>query len=159
MRRALVCSFVVAVSLCLVSGARADEKKAAAPAKKAAAAPKFKTVAASEMKWTDSAEIKGAQSVVFWGDPKKGEYGQINKWPGGTDVGWHTHTNRIHGVVVSGTLVIEPEGQPAKELTAGSYIDDPGKLKHKTSCKAGADCVFFIHQHGAFDFIPSEEKK
>jgi quercetin dioxygenase-like cupin family protein len=156
MRRALVCSFVVAVSLCLVSGARADEKKAAAPAKKAA--PKYKIWTASDVKFVD-AEVKGVQMAVLWGDPKKGEYGAVAKFAAGNDAGWHTHTNRIRLVMISGTLVIEVDGQPAKELTATAYVDEPGKIKHKTSCKAGADCVFFMHGHGAFDFIPSEAKK
>ncbi len=158
MKRAFACSLIVAASLCVVS-ANADEKKAAAPAKKKMAAPpQYKIWTASDLKFTDM-EMKGVQMAVLWGDPKKGEYGSITKFAPGTDMGWHTHTNRVRLVMISGTLVIEVDGQPAKELTAGAYADDPGKLKHRTSCKAAAECVFFVHQHGPFDLIPSEEKK
>ena len=110
------------------------------------------------MKFVD-VPLKGASHSVLWGDPNKGAYGAINKITGGTDLGWHTHTNRIRLVVTGGTLVIEVKGQPAKEITVGGFVDDPGKVVHKTSCKAGADCTFFIVQSGKFDFLPVEEKK
>lgn len=163
MKRALACSFIVAASLCVVSGVNADDAKAAAPAKaapakKAPPAPQYRIWLTPDLKFTDM-EMKGVSTAVLWGDPKKGDYGSITKFAPGTDMGWHTHTNRVRLVVISGTLVIEVAGQPAKELTAGSFADDPGKLKHRTSCKPTAECIFFVHQHGAFDLIPWEEKK
>lgn len=157
MKRALVCSLIFAASVCVVSGANADDKKVA-PAKKAHAAPQYKIWLAPDLKFTDM-EAKGVQMAVLWGDPKKGEYGSVTKFAPGTDMGWHTHTNRVRLVMISGTLVIEVDGQPAKELTAGAYADDPGKLKHRTSCKATAECIFFVTQKGPFDLIPSEEKR
>jgi len=158
MKRVLM-GALVAAFVCL-SGSVGAADAAKAPAKKAAkpAAPAYKIWAASDMKWADT-EMKGIQISALWGDPKKGEYGAMEKFAPGTDMGWHTHTNRVRLVMVSGTLVIEVKGQPAKELGPGAFADDPGKVVHRTSCKAGADCIFFVHQHGKFDLIPVEEKK
>jgi quercetin dioxygenase-like cupin family protein len=157
MKRVLM-GALVAAFVCLAGSVSAEDAKA--PAKKAAkpAAPAYKIWTTPDVKFADT-EMKGVQMAVLWGDPKKGEYGSINKFAAGTDMGWHTHTNRVRLVVVSGTLVIEVKGQPAKELGPGAFADDPGKVVHHTSCKAGADCIFFVHQHGKFDLIPVEAKK
>lgn len=150
---------LVAACLCVAGSAAAADAKA--PAKKAAkpAAPAYKAWAASDLKWADAEGVKGVSGSVLWGDPTKGEYAAMQKFVAGTDMGWHTHTNRLRLVVVSGTLVVEVKGQAAKELGPGSYADDPGHIAHRTNCKVGADCVFFVHQHGKFDLIPVEEKK
>lgn len=159
MKRVLM-GVLVAAFVCLAGSVVAEDAKAPAkaPAKKAAA-PAYKIWGASEMKFVDAEGVKGVQAAALWGDPKKGEYGAMEKFAPGTDMGWHTHTNRVRLVMVSGTLVIEVKGQPAKELGPGAFADDPGKVVHRTSCKAGADCIFFVHQHGKFDLIPVEEKK
>lgn len=159
-RTAQVLSFAACTALVLSGSARAEEKKAA-PAKKAASAakaPAYKVGLPANLTWADAEGIKGVQMAVLWGDPKKGEYGQLVKFAAGTDVGWHAHTLRTRAVVVSGTIIIEPKGAPASELTAGGFLDEPAKFEHRTSCKQGADCIFFVHQHGAFDFIPAEKK-
>jgi quercetin dioxygenase-like cupin family protein len=157
---AQVLSFAVCAALVLSGPARAEEKKAT-PAKKAASAakaPAYKVGLPANLTWADAEGIKGVQMAALWGDPKKGEYGQLVKFAPGTDVGWHAHTLRSRVVVVSGTIIIEPKGSPATELTAGGFLDEPAKFEHRTACKQGADCIFFVHQHGAFDFIPAEKK-
>lgn len=155
MKRVVTLLFVFAFCAGLAGSARAEEAKA--PAKKTAAKPAFKTWAAPDVKFVDT-EMKGIRIAVLWGDPKKGAYGALHTWAGGTDVGWHMHTNRVRVVVVSGTFLTGPEGQPPKELGPGSYIEDPGKIRHQSACKAGADCVIFIEQPGKFDFIPDAKK-
>jgi quercetin dioxygenase-like cupin family protein len=159
MKRVLM-GVLVAAFVCLAGSVAAEDAKAPAkaPAKKAAA-PAYKSWGASEMKFADMEGAKGVSAAALWGDSKKGEYGSIIKFAAGTDMGWHTHTNRVRLVMVSGTLVIEVKGQPAKELGPGAFAEESGKVVHHTSCKAGADCVFFVHQHGKFDVVPVEEKK
>lgn len=107
--------------------------------------------AAGDLKWESDPEMAGMQMARLWGDPKKGAYGALNRWAGGSTVDWHTHTHDNKGVVLSGTLLLTLEGQPEKELAAGSYVFMPGGMKHRTACKEGADCVFFAEQPGAGD--------
>ena len=162
MKRVLM-GALVAVCVCFSGSVVAEDAKA--PAKAAAkapakpAAPAYRIWPAADLKWVDAEAAKGVSGSVLWGDPTKGEYGAMQKFVAGTDMGWHTHTNRVRLVVVSGTLTIEVKGQPVKELGPGSFADDPGKTVHRTQCKAGQDCVFFVHQHGKFDLIPEAEKK
>lgn len=106
---------------------------------------------ASEVKWTPLEALPGAQVAALWGDIATGEHGALYKWPAGTTAPLHWHTNGEHGVIVSGTLALTPEGGAAKELSAGSYFSMAGGAKHVTACTAATDCVFFIHREGKFD--------
>jgi hypothetical protein len=152
MKRVLTGVFVLS-AVCAVP-ALAAGKEAAKPAAKPAA---YVVQTPADLKWTELA--KGVQRATVWGDPGKGDYGAFIKFAAGAEVGWHTHTNRVRLVAVSGALVVEPKGQPSRELLPGTFVDEPGMFVHRTNCKAGADCVFFIHQHGKFDLNPVEEKK
>ncbi len=113
-----------------------------------------KVWAAEEIKWTEV--MPGMSIAPLWGDPSKGAYGALKKVAGGTELGWHTHTNAQKVVAVSGTIEFTLEGGAKKELTAGSYVYLPAKMKHHTVCKAGADCVFFEEQPGKTDIIPAK---
>ena len=128
--------FVLACAAPLAT--RAQEPKTADAAK--AAEPVLWP--ASELKWTDVPAIKGARNAVLWGDPEKEGFGKLNRWPAGTEVPLHFHPFEVRGVVLEGTVTIMPEGGAAKELGPGSYWHLPGRVKHVTTCKPGADCVF-----------------
>ena len=158
MKRVLM-GALVAACVCLAGSVAAEDAKA--PAKKAAkpAARAFKIWPAADVKFTDVEGMKGAQVAPLWGDMKKGAYGALFKWVGGFSAGWHTHSHPVRVVTVSGTFTLETDAQGLKELAPGSYVWDPGKLKHRSGCKAGADCVFLVAQDAAFDIIPWEEKK
>ena len=112
--------------------------------------------AASELKWVDAPGVKGVQQAVMWGDAAKGAHGSFAKFASGTETPLHTHTAAGRSVVVSGTVVIAPEGQKGKELGPGSYFSLPGGMRHTTSCKAGAECVIYSEWRGAFDLKPVE---
>lgn len=159
MKRVLM-GVLVAVCVCFSGSVAADDAKAPAKAAaKKAAAPAYRIWPAADMKWVDAEGAKGVSASALWGDSAKGAYGSMQKFAAGTDMGWHTHTNRVRLVVVSGTLTIEVKGQPVKELGPGSFAEDPGKIVHRTQCKAGQDCIFFVTQGGKFDLIPEPEKK
>ena len=104
-----------------------------------------------EVKWAPMAGLPGAREATLWGDPTKGEHGILYRWPAGTNVPVHWHTHGDRGVVVSGTMTLAVDGAAAKDLPPGSYFSLGGGIKHATGCKAGADCVFFIHREGMFD--------
>jgi hypothetical protein len=121
-------------------------------------ARKYKLLTADQVQFKPVEGMQGIQTAQLWGDMgKNGDWGGIFKFAAGKDVGWHTHSSRIHLVMISGTLSIQPEGGEPTELSAGAYADDPGKVKHRTICKEGADCVFFIHMSKKFDFLEAKE--
>jgi uncharacterized cupin superfamily protein len=70
----------------------------------------------------------------------------------------HFH-NADHWVaVVSGTLVLTPEGGAEKRLPAGSGFGFTGKKKHTTSCDAGTDCILFVDARAKWDVVPVAKK-
>ena len=111
-----------------------------------------KTVwSAGDVKWAPMAGLPGAGEATLWGDPSKGEHGILYRWPAGANVPVHWHTHGDHGVVISGTMALAVDGAAPKDLPPGSYFSLAGGVRHATSCKPGADCVFFIHREGMFD--------
>jgi len=153
-------TFLIVVTLAAGAGAAAAEQ--AAPAKAAAKKGEAVLWPAADIKWTSDPGGSGVQTAVAWGDPKTGAHGTFVKFPAGTQVPLHHHSAEHKGVVVSGTVVIGPEGGTAKELGPGSYALVPAGLKHTTSCKAGGDCTLFVLLSGPDDTIlasPAPPKK
>jgi quercetin dioxygenase-like cupin family protein len=123
-----------------------------------AAAEKGVVSPASEMKWADNPALPGAKQTVLWGDPKTGGYGAVKKVPAGTMLGLHIHAHDHKAVVISGTVEFNFEGEPKKDLGAGSYVSIPGGAAHDVTCKAGAECVYFEESAFAADFKPATKK-
>ena len=143
----------------LAAGGRAEEQKAKAPAK-AASGGKAVLMAASDLKWVEPpGSPPGVKMAVLWGDPSKSAHGAMHNFPGGFAAPLHFHSAGHHVVVVSGTLLLTPEGEMEKTLPAGSYFSFTGKKKHVTKCAAGADCVLFIDCGGAWDVVMADAAK
>ncbi len=148
---------LISSALLLAQGAAAEKEKAAPKP----AAKKAVFVLAGDMKWEPTPgappEVKG---VTVYGDPTKGPYGGIQKFPPGFSAPLHTHSSDMHAVVISGTFVVGPEGGPENRLTAGSYEFIPSTYKHTTKCDTGSECVVFVETHGKFDVkMVGEAKK
>lgn len=123
----------------------------------AAGASKTMIKASSELKWEPMAPNVPIQVATLWGDRTKGESGVLLKFPGGFDSGMHAHTADYHAVLIQGTWVHAEEGaKETKELTPGSYVMQAGKIMHNDTCKEGAECIIFVHQHAKADFIPAK---
>ncbi len=142
----------------LVALAAATLLASPAEAKSGASAPTATLVAAGEVKWVD---VPGtpAKLATVKGDSAKGEHASFFRLPGGFAAPLHSHTADHHVAVVSGTMVLTPEGGVAKKLGPGSWFEFTGKKKHLTACEAGADCVLFIVGHGTWDLVPAEASK
>lgn len=154
MRRATMAIAASVLSLLAI----AAKPQGAGAKSEARAARSYQLVTADAVQFKDVEGMQGVQTAQLWGDlSKDGDWGALLKFKAGTDVGWHTHTSRIHLVMVSGTLSIHPEGGSPTELRAGSYADDPGKVKHRTVCKEGEDCIFLLHMTKKFDFLAAKE--
>ena len=80
--------------------------------------------------------------------------------PAGVEVGMHAHTGDYYGINIQGTWVRTVEGDPVeKELPPGSYVFQPGGQFHNDRCAGPDDCVLFLHQHAAGDFIPPPDAR
>lgn len=144
----------MALGAAILCGATAASATASAKAKPPVVMP------AGEIKW-EPLMGDALQIAKLWGDRDKGpEYGMLLKFQPGTDSGMHAHTADYHAIAVQGPWVHTIEGQtePAKELTPGSYVFQPGKQMHSDLCKPGkVECIVFVHQHAKGDFIPAKK--
>lgn len=135
----------------------ADAGKAKAPQK--AGAGTSVAWPAGDLKWVDAPNSPpGVKQVVLWGDPTKGSFGALEKFPPGFSAPLHTHSASLKAVIISGTVIYGPEGQPEVRLAAGSYFFEPANFKHTTACDKASECVFFLEGNGKFDLKPVEKK-
>jgi quercetin dioxygenase-like cupin family protein len=139
---------VVGAALLLPAAAWAKEE-----AKKGGGTAVF--APASDLKWADVPDRPGVKLAPIQGDPNKGASHFFVKLPAGTSVPLHHHTSDHYVVVVSGTMVLNVDGQD-HSLPAGSAFSFTGKKKHTTRCAEGAECVLFVDSRGKWDVL--EEK-
>ena len=109
---------------------------------------------ATDLKWIelDPTGAPGVKVADLWGDHRTGPFGAIFKLPPGFSVPLHSHTHAMKLVILSGTYIQGPEGQPEFRLGPSSYLMQPGgTYRHTTSCDAASECIFFVESNGAFD--------
>jgi uncharacterized cupin superfamily protein len=155
----MVSGLALAVALVATLSFSAVAAEAASPqAPPKPVAGKAVLVSVEELKWNDVAGFPGVKMAVVQGDPNKGPAHFFIKFPGGFSAAMHFH-NADHWVaVVTGTVVLTPEGGAEKSLSAGSAFGFTGKKKHITKCAEGADCVLFVDARAKWDVIPVDKK-
>ena len=136
---------------------RAEAGEAKSPQK---GGKEFVVWPAADLKWEALPDAPpGPMLSVLSGDPKKGAYTAIEKFPAGFSAPLHTHPADHKAVIISGTWIHGEPGKPDVKLGPGSYLFQPAGQKHTTACDAGAECVFFIESSGKFGIEMAEEKK
>jgi len=115
---------------------------------------------AADMKWVALPDAPpGPMLSVISGDPAKGPYTAIEKFPAGFSAPLHTHPANHKVVIISGTWIHGEPGKPDVRLEAGSYLFQPAGKPHTTACDAASECVFFIESSGKFSLKMVEEAK
>jgi hypothetical protein len=135
---------LIFVGLVLSQSASSEEAKSMVPT----------YIQSANLKWTDldPTGAPGVKVADLWGDHTKGAFGAIFKLPAGFTVPLHTHTYDMKVVIISGTYIQTPDGNPAFRLGPDSYLMQPGgDYRHITSCDAASECVFFVESGGPFD--------
>ena len=101
-------------------------------------------------------DLGGPQLGTVWGDSAKGAHGSFLRLPKGFVSPRHLHTGDYYGVIVEGSVTNAEEGQQEVVLAPGSYYFQKGRTDHVTKCIGNTDCLVYISQSKAFDFIPSK---
>jgi hypothetical protein len=117
-------------------------------------------VRSADLEWADldPEGAPGVQLATLWGDPGSSGFGAFFRLPAGFAAPLHTHTHPMKVVIVSGTYIQQPDGEPVFRLGPGSYLMQPGgDYRHTTSCDDDEDCVFFVESDGPFDLFVAEE--
>ena len=95
------------------------------------------------------------QFAPAWGSQFEGAHGTFGRFVAGATSPLHVHSETYSGVVVQGTITNPfnlEEQSPA--LQRGGYWDVPADATHLTACGEDAECTFYFHSRGAFDFTP-----
>jgi len=111
----------------------------------------------NHVEWQDMGPDSPLKMTVLFGDPATGESVRMFKLPGGHVVPVHMHTGDYHAVNLAGTWRHSFDGGEELELPPGSYVFQPGKEMHGDACVGPDDCVIWIYQSVAADFIPKEQ--
>jgi hypothetical protein len=112
------------------------------------------SIAAGQVKYAD---LGGPQLGTLWGDSATGPHGSFLRLPKGFVSPVHLHSGDYYGVIVEGSVSNAEAGQREIVLGPGSYYFQKGKADHVTKCIGNADCLIYISQSKAFDFIPAEK--
>jgi hypothetical protein len=107
-----------------------------------------------QVKWID---LGGPQLGTVWGDANTGAHGSLLRLPKGFVSPAHLHTGDYYGVIVAGAVTNAEAGQKEVVLGPGSYYFQKGKADHVTKCVGDTDCLIYVSQSKAFDFIPSKK--
>lgn len=115
---------------------------------------------AGDLKWVALKNAPpGPMLAILSGDPEKGHYTAIEKFPAGFSVPLHTHPATHKVVIISGTWIHGEPGKPDVRLGPGSYLVQPAGMPHTTACDAASECMFFIESSGKFGVKMAGEKK
>ena len=96
--------------------------------------------------------IPGVAFANAYGDWQTEAHGKFVRIESGTSVALHTHTNPFHGVMLSGSLTNEYEGEVSPAgMGPGTYWYVPGDVPHINTCLSSEPCVFYTHLPGALD--------
>jgi uncharacterized protein DUF4437 len=112
------------------------------------------SIPANQIKYKD---LGGPQLGTVWGDSASGAHGSFLRLPKGFVSPAHLHTGDYYGVIVEGSVTNAEAGQQDVVLGPGSYYFQKGKADHITKCIGATDCLIYISQSKAFDFIPSKK--
>ncbi len=89
----------------------------------------------------------GMMTSVIWGDPEKGPYQALIKFPAGVEVAPHYHKIDEFATVLSGTVLLgqgtRVDESKGVEVSAGGYFTIPAKTPHWSRCIKDAVIVRF----------------
>ena len=112
------------------------------------------SVPSNQVKYKD---LGGPRLGTVWGDSAEGPHGSFLRLPKGFVSPAHLHSGDYYGVVVEGSVTNAEAGQQEVVLGPGSYYFQKGKSGHVTKCLGNTECLIYISQSQAFDFITSKK--
>ncbi len=110
-----------------------------------------------QVEWQEIAPDTPLKMAVLRGDPATGENVRLLKLPPGHVVPTHMHTNDYHAVSLTGIWRHSFDGGEELDLPTGSYVFQPGQGMHGDTCVGPDECILWVYQSAAADYIPKEE--
>jgi hypothetical protein len=122
-----------------------------------AVADPMPVVHATDFHWKAKEALPpGAFGATLRGDPAKGSYDFVGKFPAKYTVPLHSHTNECVVVMLEGTMTIARPGQPDVAIAKHGLFVLPAKLAYVARCESA--CMFLVHGDKPFDIIYADPK-
>lgn len=123
----------------------------------AAAAGPFPVANPADFHWKPKDALPpGASGAVLRGDPAKGDYDFVAKFPAKYTVPPHSHTNDCVVVMRKGAMTIARAGEKDVTIAEGGLFVLPAKLVYTARCATA--CEFLVHGNAPFDIIYADPK-
>jgi quercetin dioxygenase-like cupin family protein len=110
-----------------------------------------------QLEWQDVPPDFALKMAVVSGDPATGENVRMLRLPPGYVVPTHKHTNDYHAVNLTGIWRHWDDGGEKVDLPTGSSVFQPGQVMHGDACVGPEECIIWVYQPAAADFILKEE--
>ncbi len=111
----------------------------------------------AELHWKPKDALPpGAFGAAMRGDPAKGDYDFVGKFPAKYTVPRHLHSNDVIVVMLKGAMVIGRQGKSDVPIAEHGLFVRPARLAYTAHCEA--ECVFLVHGDKPFDIIYSDPK-
>ena len=145
------------ISRLIVTGAATLAATASLTAVAAPAAQPSVSVPATQVRFGPTGVNDGKTGELLagpaYGDLGKGPHGTFIRMPAGFVSAVHNHTGAYWAVVIGGVGANGLPGAADVPLPAGSYWYQRGGEAHVTKCLSKQECLFFISQDTAFDYV------
>lgn len=119
-----------------------------------AGADPIRTLDAEDHDWDTTPE--GVAFAALTGNRFEEAYQAFVRLPSGTVSPPHVKTANMYGVLLRGEMIHYRAGDDpagARRIGPGSFFSIDGGTPHVSACVSDTDCVTYLYQDGAFDFI------
>lgn len=120
-----------------------------------AAADNIQILASADLDWETTPE--GVAFAALDGDRFKEAYQAMVRLPAGTISPPHIKSANMSGVMLEGQMIHYADGTDpsiAAPIGPGVFYRIPAGMAHVSACVSTEDCVVYLTQDDAFDFLP-----
>ncbi len=118
-------------------------------------------MAASNIVWLDSADVDwivqgnagadGAEIAFLWDTPEDGNVnGTLLKMPAGYSGTLASSGNKLHAVIIAGSIKVSTDGGQTARLGTGSRVGSQGEARHMLSCDGEGGCLIYVSSNGEY---------
>ena len=103
---------------------------------------------------------QGVAFAPLQGDRFAESYQALVRLPAGAVSPPHVKTANMYGVMLQGEMIhylSDEDPAAARKIGPGSFYRIKSGAAHVSACVSLAPCIAYLHQDGAFDFLPVEQ--
>ena len=117
----------------------------------------IRLLAEGDYQWETTPE--GVAFAALEGDRFTEPYQALVRLPAGTVSPPHLKTANMYGILLQGEMIhyatdADPENAP--RIGPGSFYEIESGTPHVSACVSDTECIAYLYQDGAFDFLPGQ---